>query len=130
MVETDFRPKVREGPAVDRRFVPIDHLHITATTIGAAQELFTVRPQVFLDVTQLAVVNLTSSTAALSFYTVPPGDVIGIANAEFIELSVPPFTALDVSQNIQGLYKQGTVGYLFADTTAAFNVHGKAEEGL
>jgi len=128
--EAIFRPTVREGPSVERRSIPIDHLHITATTIGTAQELFTVRPNVFLDITQLAIANLTGSVAKISLYTVPPGGTIGITNAEFIELSIQPNTILDVSENIQGLYKQGTVGMVFADTTAAFNIHGKAEEGL
>ena len=130
MTEFDTRQKVREGPAVERRNIPLDHLHITATTIGTAQELFTVRGRVFLEITQLAIANLTSLSAKISLHTVPPGGSIGITNAEFIDLDVPANTILDVSDNIQGLYKQGTVAYVYADTTAAFNIHGKAEEGL
>lgn len=126
----NLRQTVKEGPAVERRSIPIDHLHITAITIGTAQELFTVRDNVFLDITQLAIANLTALSAKISLHTVPPGDTIGITNAEFLNLDVPANTILDVSENIQGLYKQGTVAYVYADTTAAFNIHGKAEEGL
>lgn len=131
MVESlNLRPTVKEGPAVRSRSIPIDHIHITATTIGTAQELFTVRPSVFLEITQLAIANLSGSAAKISLYTIPPGGTIGITNAEFIELDVPANTILDVSENIQGLYKQGTVARVFADTSGVFNIHGKAEEGL
>lgn len=130
MAEINFRPTVKEGPAVERRNIPLDHLHVTAITIGTAQELFTVRNNVFLEVTQLAIANLTALAAKISLHTVPPGGSIGITNAEFIDLDVPANTILDVSDNIQGLYKQGTVAYVYADTTATFNIHGKAEEGL
>ena len=126
----NLRPTVKEGPAVRSRSIPLDHIHITATTIGTAQELFTVRDNVFLEITQLAIANLSGSSAKITLHTIPPGGTIGITNAEFIDLDIPANTILDVSENIQGLYKQGTVAKVYADTTAVFNIHGKAEEGL
>jgi len=115
---------------VARREIPIGHLRVSATTSGAAETLLTVRAGVLLKVMQLAVNNTTGTAATLNLNSIPSGDSIGDANAEFVALSVPANTAADLTPYIGQMYEEAAVIKAYAGTTNALVLHGWAEEIL
>lgn len=127
----ELRVRSRElGSFPVSRGVPLDHLHITATTSGTAQTLATVRTGVMLKIKQLSVVNTTGSAATLTLHAIPDGGSIATGNAELVAYSVAANTAVDLTALVGGLYKAGTVLAAYSGTGSALVLHGWAEEVL
>lgn len=124
--------QLRQAPGlvVESRKVPIAHLNVTATVIGSAETLFTVRDDVAFEVKRLAVANTTGSAATLSLHTVPSGGTAGVGNAEFMAVNVPANSSSDLTDYIGGLYDAGTTFEVYAGTNGALTVHGWGEEIL
>lgn len=124
--------QLRQAPGliVESRKVPIEHLNITATVIGSAETLFTVRDDVAFEVKRLAVANTTGSAATLSLHTVPSGGTAGVGNAEFMTVSVPANSSSDLTDYIGGLYDAGTSFQVYSGTNGALTIHGWGEEIL
>ena len=115
---------------VTSRPVPIDHLNITATSSGAAQTLYTVRDTVMLRVKGMSCNNTTASSATLTLHAIPSGGSIGVSNAELTAVSIPAYTAADLTPYIGGLYKAGTTIKVYSGTNGALTIHGNGEEIL
>lgn len=130
MREMQFRQVPADLAAVKTRAVPIAHLNITATVIGSAQTLFTVRDGVSLEVKRLSVVNTTGTAATLSVHTVPSGGSAAVGNAEIFGASIPANTAADMTDVIQGLYPSGTTFEVYSGTNGALTIHGWGVENL
>jgi hypothetical protein len=116
--------------SVATRFVPIEHLLITATSSGAAQTLYTVRDKVMLKLGRLSVVNTSGSAATLTLYAVPSGGAVGTGNMELGAVSIPANSAADLTPYVGGLYKSGATLRVFAGTGSVLVVHGWGEEVL
>ena len=116
--------------AVGSRVAPMPHLLITALTSGTAQTLWTVRSEVIAEVKQLAVANVTSSSATLSFHSVPGAGSIGNGNAEMIAVPIPGNTTADLTPYIGQLYEADTTLEVYAGTASALVIHGWIEEIL
>ena len=126
----DVQLRQAPGFVVETRKVPITHLNITATTMGAAETLFVVREMVTLEVKRLSVANVTGTAATISLHTVPAGGAASLANAELIAESIPANSAIDLTDLIGGLYDAGTAFVVYSGTAAALTVHGWGEEAL
>lgn len=118
------------SPSVGRRFVPLEHLLITATSSGAAQTFYTVRDKVMLKVGQLAAVNTSGTAATLTINAIPNGGSIGTGNVELWQVSIPANSAADLTPYIGGLYKAGDVLKAWAGTGSVIVLHGWGEEIL
>ena len=119
---------LNDGRNAQERFVPIPHLLVTATTLGAAQTLYTVRSGVALEIKRLAVCGVDSGTIALSLHSIPDG---GTANNGTLELNQYPISShgsVDLTDVIGGFYAEGTVLKVFS--TASVVMHGYARELL
>ncbi|MGL4310397.1 MAG: hypothetical protein ACRCSU_07900 [Paracoccaceae bacterium] len=115
---------------VGRRTIPLPHLLITATTSGTAQTFYTVRDETVLQVTRLAVVNVTGSAATFSLHSIPSGGAIGNGNAELLAVSVPANSAANLTEYLGGAYEGGTTLKVYSGTGSALVVHGTGEEIL
>jgi hypothetical protein len=115
---------------VGSRFVPIEHLLVTATTSGTAQTLYTVRDKVMLKLGRLSVANTSGSAATLTLYAVPSGGAVGTGNIELGAVSIPANSAADLTPYVGGLYKSGATLKVFAGTGSVLVVHGWGEEVL
>ena len=129
-MDIQFRQTASDQSFITRRSLPISHLRITATSMGTAETLLTVREETAFEVKRLAVVNVTGSAATLSLFTVPSGETPGNANAELVGVSIPANSAVDLTDFIGGLYAAGTTFVVFSGTTAALTIHGWGEEIL
>lgn len=118
------------SPIVGRRFVPIDHTLITATSSGAAQTIYTVRTGVMLKLGGLSVANTSGSAVALTLYAVPDGGSVGTGNMELGAASIPANSSADLTPYIGGLYKAGATLRVFAATGSVLVIHGWGEEIL
>lgn len=127
---TESRVRFNDGQGVSARKVPIPHLLVTATTAGAAQTLFTVRPEVLFEVKRLAVANLTASAVTLNLNSVPPLGSVADGNAEAKGLSIPANTVNDLTDFIGGFYTPGTTFRAYASAGSALILHGFGEEVL
>lgn len=121
--------RVRESP-VAKRYVPIDHLLVTATSSGSAQTLYTVRNGVMLKLGGLSVANTSASAATLTINSIPSGGSIGTGNIELGAVSIPARSSADLTAYVGGMYKSGTVIKAFAGTGSVLVVHGWGEEIL
>lgn len=115
---------------VPARFVPIEHLLVTATSSGSAQTLYTVRAGVMLKIGRLTVANTSASAAPLTLYAVPDGGSVGTGNMELGAVSIPANSAADLTPYVGGLYKAGATLRVFAGTGGVLVVHGWGEEIL
>lgn len=115
---------------VPARFVPIEHLLVTATTSGTAQTLYTVRASVMLKIGRLTVANTSASAATLTLYAVPDGGAVGTGNMELGAVSIPANSAADLTPYVGGLYKSGATLRAFAGTGSVLVIHGWGEEIL
>ena len=129
-MELQFRQVPSDLAAVESRSVPIPHLNITATAIGSAETLFTVRDNVSFEVKRLTVVNTTGSAATLSLHTVPSGGSAATGNFEIAGLSVAANTVTDLSDLVGGLYEAGTTFEVYSGTNGALVIHGWGQENL
>lgn len=118
------------SPIIGKRYVPIDHLLITATTSGTAQALYTVRTGVMLKLGGLSVANTSGSAAALTLYSVPAGGSVGTGNMELGAVSIPANSSSDLTPYLGGLYKAGATFRVFAGTGSVLVIHGWGEEVL
>lgn len=123
------RVRLNESP-VRTRYVPIDHLRITATASGSAQTLHTVRAGVMLKIGRLSVANTTGSAATLTLHSIPSGGSIGADNTELAALSIAANTAVNLTELIGGLYQTGTAIKAYSGTNGALILHGWGEEIL
>ena len=129
-MELQFRQVPSDLAAVQSRSVSIPHLNITATAIGSAETLFTVRENVTFQVKRLAVINTTGTAVTLSLHTVPSGGSAATGNAELLGVSIPANTASDLTDFIGGLYEAGTTFEVYSGTNGALVIHGWGEENL
>jgi hypothetical protein len=118
------------SPTVGKRFVPIDHLLITATSSGTAQTLYTVRTGVMLKLGGLSVANTSGSAVALTLYAVPSGGAVATGNIELGAVSIPANSSADLTPYVGGLYKAGATLQVFAGTGSVLVLHGWGEEVL
>lgn len=118
------------APIVGKRYVPIDHLLITATSSGSAQTLYTVRAGVMLKLGGLSVANTSGSAVALTLYGVPSGGSVGTSNMELGAVSIPANSSADLTPYVGGLYKSGATLRVFAGTGSVLVIHGWGEEIL
>lgn len=125
------QPIVRTRPdaGVSGRDVPLPHLSITATTVGAAQTFYTV-PNKALMVKRLAVANRDASAVSLTLHSVPDGGSAGNDNVEIPAHSIPANTAVDLTDIIQGYYPNGTMLQVYASTTGVLVIHGWGEDRI
>lgn len=133
MVISNMEQKIRVSDVakpVPSRFVPINHLLITATTSGTAQTLYTVRAGVMLKVGRLTVANTSASAVPLTLYAVPSGGSVGTGNMELGAVSIPANSAADLTPYVGGLYKSGATLRVFAGTGSVLVIHGWGEEIL
>ncbi len=130
MQEVQFRQSPAELAAIGRRSVPVAHLNITATVIGSAQTLFTVRDNTAFEIKRLCVANVTGSAATLSLYSVPSGGTAGAGNAELVGYSIAANTSVDLTEIVGGLYAAGTTLEAFSNTNGALTIHGWGDEVL
>lgn len=126
----EFQLRQAPGLVVESRKVPIAHLNITATVIGSAETLYTVRDEVAFEVRRLAVANTTGTAATLSLHTVPSGGTAGVGNAELAAVNVPANSSANLTDFIGGLYDAGTTFEVYAGTSGALIIHGWGEEIL
>lgn len=124
------RVRVNDGTGVALRRVPIPHLQVNATTLGAANTLYTVRDDVIFEVGKLAVSNTSGTAATLSLHTVPQGSSATVGNTELSNYSIPANTSVDLTKIIGGLYAGGTNFEAFSGTASVLVVHGWGEEIL
>lgn len=113
---------------VQRRPIPIEHLNITATSSGAAQTLFTLNQFVLFEVKHLAVVNVTASVATLSMHSIDDGGSIATGNAELVDYSVAPKSAVNLTCLIKQMYFNGQSLRVWSDTNGALVIHGHGDE--
>lgn len=117
--------RVRVAPEqAASRPVPIAHTLVSATTIGTAETIMTVRADAIADVQRFCVANTSGSAATLSLHSVPSGGSAAAGNTELPAVSIPANTAVDVTDVIGGVYEQGTTLQVFAGTTGVLVVHG------
>lgn len=118
------------SPIIAKRYVPINHLLVTATTSGAAQTLYTVRDGVMLKLGGLSVANTSGSAVALTLYAVPSGGAVGTGNMELGAVSIPANSSVNLALIVGGLYKAGATLRAFAATGSVLVLHGWGEEVL
>lgn len=118
------------SPIIAKRYVPIDHLLITATTSGTAQTLYTVRTGVMMKLGGLAVANTSAAPVALTLYAVPSGGSVGTGNMELGAVSIAANSSVNLALIVGGLYKAGATLKAFAATGSVLVIHGWGEEVL
>lgn len=124
------RVRINDSKPVGERFAPIPHLNITATTIGAAEVLFTVREPVVIEVKRLSAINTTGGLVTLALFSVPSGGSASAANAELWDVDLPGNTAADLTDFIGGLYEAGTTLQVYSSVSGAITIHGFVRELL
>lgn len=124
------RVRINTGDQLQKRPVPIEHTLITATVIGSAQTIFTVRDGTVAEVKRLAVANTSGTAATLSLHSVPSGGSAATGNTELAAVSIPANTSSDLTEFIGGLYQAGTTLQAFAGTTSVLVIHGWITERL
>lgn len=121
--------RVRVNPEQQSsRLIPIAHTLISATTIGAAETIFTVQNLTIAQVSRLCVANTSASSVNFTLHAVPSGGSAATANTELPAVAVPGNTAVDLTDFIGGLYQSGTTLQVFASTTDVLVVHGWVQE--
>ncbi len=126
----EIRARINDSRQTQARPVPIDHTQISATVIGSAQTIFTVRDDTLAEVKQLAVANTSGTAATISLHSVPSGGSASTGNTELGAFSIAANTSVDLTDLIGGLYAPGVTLEVFSGTTNVLVVHGWVEERL
>ena len=129
MVETIARVRTeQEAQRITRRETPIDLVNITATTIGGAQAVYTIRSDAAFKVKRMTLANTSGSDVTFSLFIVPPAGSAATTNAIFYQVLVLANSTSDLTDFIGGFYRKGFRFMAFAGASGALNIGGWGEE--
>ncbi len=127
MTQEFIRQQV-EPAAVRERLIPIDHVLITATTMGTAQTIFTVPQGKAFILRSLMISNISGSNVTFSVHAVPAGGSAANDNALMAGVVIKANASDDLAPYLGKFYKAGYTIRVFASTTGVVAMDGFGRE--
>lgn len=118
----------QEAQRLTKRETPIDLVNITATTLGTAQTVYTIRSDAAFKVKRMTLANTSVSDVTFSLFIVPPSGSAATSNAIFYQVLVLANSTSDLTDFIGGFYRKGYRFMAFAGSSGVLNIGGWGEE--